>query len=198
MHVIISLDFLFYGKSVYSLEEGTMKDKSVFIFSGIIVIALAVLAVAAFVYSLSEMPMDKNPEHRMISEAESSMDLENASAPEQNVTEGTMPFPKTGVSPQDTMKIVIFLFSVCGIICTQLRNGNGLRMVAGVVYALTITLLLGKWSIHMACVERGYEAVGGEYCLVYIVSWVSGTAINLFLDSLEDFKYERTCRKEGS
>lgn len=171
-----------------------MKDKSVFIFSSIIVIALAVLAVAAFVYSLSEIPGDGVSE-AVIPKEESMAGSENTE-PEQEMAEETPVFQNAEVSPQDTMKILISLFSVGSIIFTQIRNKNAFRIFAGMLYALSIAFLLGKWGIHMACVERGYEAVGGEYCLVYVVGWAAGAAIDHFFDSLEEFKYERTCRKE--
>lgn len=171
-----------------------MKDKSVFIFSSIIVIALAVLAVAAFVYSLSELPGDENSEV-MITKDKSMTGSKNTE-PGRYMAEEARAFPGVEVSPQDTMKILISLFSVGSIIFTQIRNKNVFRIFAGMLYALSIAFLLGKWGIHMACVERGYEAVGGEYCLVYVVGWAAGTAIDHFFDSLEEFKYERACRKE--
>lgn len=161
--------YLCCTESVYSLEEGTMKAKSVFIFRSIIVIALAVVAVVAFMYCLPEISADS-----------------------------ILCFPKAEVSPQDAMKILFLLFSVGSIIVTQIRNKNVFQVLAGIIYALAIAFLLGKWGIYMACAERGYEAVGGEYCLVFIVGQAAGTAIEYFFDSLGDVKYERTCRKEGS
>lgn len=171
-----------------------MKDKSVFIFSSIIVIALAVLAVAAFVYSLSEIPGDEISEV-MIPKEESMAGSENTE-PQQDMAEEAPVFPNVKVSPQDMMKLLISLFGLGSIIFTQIRNKNMFRIFAGMLYALSIAFLLGKWGIHMACVERGYEAVGGEYCLVYVVGWAAGAAIDHFFDSLEEFKYERACRKE--
>lgn len=197
MYAIISSRYLI-RKRVYSLEEDTMRDKSIFIFRCAIVIAFVVIAAVAFVYSLSVMPMDQKPEQGMISEAENGRGLQDTAGPEQDMPDGILPFPGTGVDPQETMKCLIFLFSVGGIICTQMRNKNGLQFIAGVVYALVITFLLGKWSLHMAYLERGYETVGGEYCLVYIVGLASGMAIEHFFESLEDWKYGRICKKEES
>ena len=47
-----------------------------------------------------------------------------------------------------------------------------LRNVAAFIYTLAVTLSVGKWVICMAYLERGYEAVGGEYLLIPIVYWM--------------------------
>lgn len=164
-----------------------MKAKSVFIFSSIIVIALAILAVVAFAYSLSEMPADQIPE-RMNLKAEDITESENTTEPEQNMAEGILCFLKIQVSPQDAMKILLLLFSVGSVIATQVRNKNVFQVSAGIIYALVIAFLLGKWGIYMACAERGYEAVGGEYCMILIAGQAAGMAIGHFFNSLGDVK----------
>lgn len=70
-----------------------------------------------------------------------------------------------------------------------------LRDVAAFAYALAVTLSAGKWVICMAYMERGYEAVGGEYLLVPIVYWMEWKIINCFFDTLEDLIYEQKCKK---
>ena len=66
-----------------------------------------------------------------------------------------------------------------------------LRNVAAFVYTLAVTLSAGKWAVCMAYLERGYEAVGGEYLLALIVCWVEWKIINCFFDALEDLEYEQ-------
>ena len=150
-----------------------MKGKSVFVLNSVIVIAFAVLAVVAFVYSLSKMLTD---------EISKRVDLK---------AEGIM-------ESEDMMKILMVLLCVGSIIFTQIRSKNLFQAMAGIAYALAIAFLLGKWGIYMACVERGYEAAGGEYCLVFIAGQTAGRVIERFFDILEDYKNGRACGKEGS
>ena len=72
------------------------------------------------------------------------------------------------------------------------------RELAEVIYALVIMLAIGKWAIHMAYLERGYEAIGGEYCLMIIAYWVAWKTIHYLFDALEDLEYERNCKKRGN
>ena len=65
-----------------------------------------------------------------------------------------------------------------------------IRNATAIVYALAVALSAGKWVICMAYLERGYEAVGGEYLLIPIIYWVEWEIINCFFDALEDLKYE--------
>ena len=173
-----------------------MKGKC--IFSIIIVITLAVLAVAALVCSLPEIPADEIPERKAIQEAGNVMEPANTAESGKNIAEGFLPSLKGGVSPQGAMKILIFLFGMGNIIFMQIRNDNTLRFFVGIAYTLAVTFSLGKWSIYMACLERGYEAAGGEYCFIFVVGWAAGMAIGYFFDTLEDFKYERAYGKEIS
>lgn len=72
------------------------------------------------------------------------------------------------------------------------------RELLETVYALAITCAIGKWAIHAAYLERGYEAVGGEYCLILMTYWVAWKAISYFFDALEDLRYERFRKKRRS
>lgn len=69
------------------------------------------------------------------------------------------------------------------------------RTLTAIVYTLAVTCAIGKWAIHAAYLERGYEAVGGEYCFILMVWWVAWKAINYLFDTLEDLEHERN-RKE--
>lgn len=173
-----------------------MKGKSVFVLNSVIVIAFAVLAVVAFVYSLSKMLTDEISK-RVDLKAEGIMESEYTIEPERNMTE-ELHFPEIRVGPQDMMKILMVLLCVGSIIFTQIRSKNLFQAMAGIAYALAIAFLLGKWGIYMACVERGYEAAGGEYCLVFIAGQTAGRVIERFFDILEDYKNGRACGKEGS
>lgn len=64
--------------------------------------------------------------------------------------------------------------------------------------AVIWTLLVGKWAFHLAYIERGYEAVGGEYLLILAVYWGAWKAINCLFDSLEELENERNRRKKRS
>lgn len=55
-----------------------------------------------------------------------------------------------------------------------------------------------EMAFHLAYIERGYEAVGGEYLLILAVYWGAWKAINYLFDSLEELEDERNCRKKRS
>lgn len=72
------------------------------------------------------------------------------------------------------------------------------RVLIATIYTLAVTFAIGKWALWYAYMERGYEAVGGEYLLIGMAYWGAWKAINYFLDSLEELEYERHRRKRGS
>lgn len=167
-----------------------MKGKC--IFSIAIVVALAVLAAAAFICSLPGITANGTPKYEIDSESE------GTAVSETNMEEGFPLSLKTEENAHCIMKLLIFLASMGNIIFKQTRNENGFKIFGGTVYAIMITYFLGKWGIYRACVERGYEAVGGEYCLILIVSWAAETAISHLFNTVEAFKYDQSCRKERS
>lgn len=70
------------------------------------------------------------------------------------------------------------------------------RDLIAVIWTLLVTYAIGKWAFHLAYIERGYEAVGGEYLLIPVVYWGAWKAINYLFDSLEELENERNCRKK--
>lgn len=44
------------------------------------------------------------------------------------------------------------------------------RPVVAVVYVTAVTYMAGKWAIRYAYLERGYDAVGGEYLFIPMVA----------------------------
>jgi len=68
------------------------------------------------------------------------------------------------------------------------------KNLAAVAYTLAVTYAVGKCAICMAYLERGYKAVGGEYCLIPMVCWAAWKAINYLFDTLEDLEDERNCK----
>lgn len=72
------------------------------------------------------------------------------------------------------------------------------RDLIAVIWTLLVTYAIGKWAFHLAYIERGYEAVGGEYLLILAVYWGAWKAINCLFDSLEELENERNCRKKRS
>lgn len=73
-----------------------------------------------------------------------------------------------------------------------------IRELAESAYAVAVTLAIGKWAVHAAYLERGYEAVGGEYCLMIMAYWAAWGIIHYFFDALEDWDYERKRNETGS
>ncbi len=63
------------------------------------------------------------------------------------------------------------------------------RYAASVFYTLEVAFMAGKWAVEYANRERGYEAAGGEYCLILLVCWLAWGIINCFFDELEGMEY---------
>lgn len=42
------------------------------------------------------------------------------------------------------------------------------RELLEALYAIMVTFSIGRWAIHIAYLERGYESIGGEYCFILI------------------------------
>ncbi len=72
-----------------------------------------------------------------------------------------------------------------------------IRDLVVLVYTLSVTFMVGEWAIDFAYLERGYRAVGGEYCLIPMVAWAAYKVINIFFDVLEETVYaeHRSCKK---
>ena len=45
------------------------------------------------------------------------------------------------------------------------------RSAVVAVYVMAVTYMAGKWAIRYAYLERGYDAVGGEYLFIPMVAW---------------------------
>lgn len=73
-----------------------------------------------------------------------------------------------------------------------------MRVLIAVLYTLAVTAAVGKWAIHYAYLERGYEAIGGEYCLILLVYLTAWKAINYLFNTMEALEYERNHKKRGS
>lgn len=70
------------------------------------------------------------------------------------------------------------------------------RQLIETAYALAITIAVGKWAIHYAYLERGYESVGGEYLLILVAYWVAYKTIQILFDALEEEIHGRRHRKK--
>ncbi len=69
-------------------------------------------------------------------------------------------------------------------------------MAVAAVYVPAVTYMAGKWAVQSAYLERGYNAVGGEYIFIPMVFWTAGKVIALFFDALEDSDCEDRDHKE--
>ena len=65
------------------------------------------------------------------------------------------------------------------------------RYAASALYTLEVAFVVGKWAVGYAYRERGYDAAGGEYCLVLLACWLAWGIINYFFDALEEMVYGR-------
>lgn len=69
------------------------------------------------------------------------------------------------------------------------------KELMAVTYSLAVTFAIGRWAINLAYIERGYDAVGGEYCLILITYLVASYAIHYLFHTLDDLEYERNRKK---
>ena len=72
------------------------------------------------------------------------------------------------------------------------------RDLIAVTWSLLVTGAISKWAFHVAYLERGYKAVGGEYLVILVAYVAAWKAINYLFDSLEELESERNRRKKRS
>lgn len=65
-------------------------------------------------------------------------------------------------------------------------KGTWKRDLISAVWTLMVTSAIGKFLIRLAYMERGYDAVGGEYLVIIIVCMAAWKTINYFFDTLEE------------
>ena len=73
-----------------------------------------------------------------------------------------------------------------------------INLLISASYAAVITYMVGKWGFCMAYMERGYEAVGGEYLLIPMTYWAAGGAMHCFINALEEWKHGQNSKKGRS
>lgn len=52
------------------------------------------------------------------------------------------------------------------------------RDLIAVIWSLLVTGAISKWAFHVAYLERGYKAVGGEYLVILVAYVAAWKAIN--------------------
>ena len=62
------------------------------------------------------------------------------------------------------------------------------RDLIAVIWSLLVTGAISKWAFHVAYLERGYKAVGGEYLVILVAYVAAWKAINYLFDSLEELE----------
>lgn len=55
-------------------------------------------------------------------------------------------------------------------------------------YALLVSGFIGKWAINYAYLERGYQAMGGEYIFIFITYLIAHKVMNNFINILKEAK----------
>lgn len=58
-----------------------------------------------------------------------------------------------------------------------------------------VIFFIGYWAAHAAYLERGYRAIGGEYCLILITYLAAWKSIHCLFEALEELDYEWHCKK---
>ncbi len=77
-----------------------------------------------------------------------------------------------------------------------MRKWQIFKSVIAIAYSLAVTFMAGKWAFDYAYMERGYEAIGGEYLFVPMAAWVAYKVISIFLDTLEEEIYATDTRRK--
>ena len=62
------------------------------------------------------------------------------------------------------------------------------RDLIAVIWSLLVTGAISKWAFHVAYLERGYKAVGGEYLVILVAYVAAWKAINYLFDSFEELE----------
>lgn len=76
--------------------------------------------------------------------------------------------------------------------------GHFLRELVEAGYALFVMACVGRWALYYAYLERGCMAVGGEYCLILMVYWITWKVIHYTFDALEELGHGQDSDKKGS
>lgn len=66
---------------------------------------------------------------------------------------------------------------------------NAVKVAVEIVYTLAVTFMTGKWAVGYAYKERGYDAVGGEYGLIFLICLLAWNVINYMFDAMEDLRH---------
>ena len=69
------------------------------------------------------------------------------------------------------------------------QQKEAVKQLLATGYAIPVTAMIGKWAFHTAYLERGYEAVGGEYLLIPMVFFIAYKAFEFFINTLEEEVY---------
>lgn len=73
-----------------------------------------------------------------------------------------------------------------------------IRMLIEVAYSFIVTYAIGKWAFYYAYMERGYEAMGGEYLLIPVTFYLAYKIIHFLFDVLEETRHARGRNKRRS
>lgn len=72
-----------------------------------------------------------------------------------------------------------------------------LRCAAETAFTLFVTHAAMKWASHMAYMERGYMALGGELIFAGLAAYAAYKAIDILFEQLEEERYaDRRKRKK--
>ena len=69
------------------------------------------------------------------------------------------------------------------------------RCIVETSFSLWITYTAMKWASHVAYIERGYTALGGELIFAGMAGYVAYKAIDIFFEALEDEIYAEARRR---
>ncbi len=69
-------------------------------------------------------------------------------------------------------------------ICRLLKRAG--RLLIEGWCAVSVTCLLGRWLIHCAYLERGYQAAGSEYLLILMAFWGSCRLMHYIMEFLNE------------
>ena len=69
------------------------------------------------------------------------------------------------------------------------------RDLIAVIWSLLVTGAISKWAFHVAYLERGYKAVGGEYLVILVAYVVHGKQLTIYLIRWRNWKVKEIVEK---
>ena len=75
------------------------------------------------------------------------------------------------------------------------RRWNIMQYIVEPSFTLMVTHAAMKWSSHVAYMQRGYTAIGGELIFAGVAGYIAYKVIDTFFEALEEAIYEEARKR---